>query len=80
MAKLSSLDAGYFGAGVYFSTNLEYALSYTAGDEGNEDCVLLCYLLYGKCFPVVEPPTLVNEEDQFYGCWRAKLFSCGSVE
>jgi len=53
-ATTSSLDAGYYGQGMYFSTYALYCLPYFCTRK--EPVILLCYALPGNIFPVVESP------------------------
>lgn len=51
-ASLSSLDAGYFGKGIYFTTHLLYTLPYSCGKRNPS--VILSYVNMGNIFPVTE--------------------------
>ena len=57
-AYLATLDAGYFGAGIYFSPQPEYAAAYPAEVlDGNttgvcEAALLLCAVSVGSVYPV----------------------------
>jgi len=53
-AALSSLDSGYFGAGIYFTTSAKYALPYyaTKGDPS----IIISWVLPGNAYPVIEHP------------------------
>lgn len=53
-AALAKLDPGYFGQGLYFTPDFEYAKNVYAGDAG---CVILCALCFGNPFPVIEHPS-----------------------
>ena len=56
-ADLAVLDPGYFGQGTYFSLDLPYALSHYSKPDG-EGCqhVLVCAILWGNAYPVIEIP------------------------
>eukprot|EP01127_Copromyxa_protea_P018946 TRINITY_DN6057_c1_g1_i1.p1 TRINITY_DN6057_c1_g1~~TRINITY_DN6057_c1_g1_i1.p1 ORF type:complete len:1829 (-),score=382.79 TRINITY_DN6057_c1_g1_i1:24-5072(-) len=51
-AALSSLDAGWFGSGVYFTTYAMYACPYFSGRK--DPAVLLSFVTMGNVFPVTE--------------------------
>jgi len=61
-ASLSSLDAGYFGKGIYFTSYGMYTLPYIA--SRNNPALILSYTLPGNVFPVTEdhqgPKSLVG--------------------
>lgn len=51
-ASLSSLDPGYFGKGIYFTTSLLYTLPYSCGKR--RPAVIVSYINMGHIFPVTE--------------------------
>lgn len=51
-AALSSLDAGYFGKGIYFTTHLLYTLPYCCMKR--DPAVILSYINMGNIYPVTE--------------------------
>eukprot|EP01126_Amoeba_proteus_P015888 TRINITY_DN17227_c0_g1_i1.p1 TRINITY_DN17227_c0_g1~~TRINITY_DN17227_c0_g1_i1.p1 ORF type:complete len:397 (+),score=77.99 TRINITY_DN17227_c0_g1_i1:548-1738(+) len=51
-AALSSLDAGYYGKGIYFSTHVDYILPYYATKPN--PAIIISYLVPGNIFPVTE--------------------------
>ncbi len=51
-ASLSSLDAGYFGKGIYFTTHLLYTLPYCCAKRN--PAVILSYINMSNIFPVTE--------------------------
>jgi len=53
-ASLSSLDAGFYGKGIYFTTYMLYALQYFAGKK--DPAVILSFILPGNCYPTTEHP------------------------
>jgi len=57
-AQAQKTDDGYYGAGFYFSSKIEYSLGYCkpAGNSRGECPVLICWTLPGKVYPVTEPP------------------------
>jgi len=57
-AALSSLDSGYYGAGIYFTTSAKYAIPYFA--TKSEPAILISWVIVGNAFPVIEHPRKVN--------------------
>jgi len=51
-AALSSLDAGYFGKGVYFTSSCKYSYPYTK--FGPNPCMILSFVNPGNIYPVIE--------------------------
>jgi len=51
-ASLSSLDAGYFGKGIYFTTFSMYCVPYIAPKK--QPTIIVSYLLPGNVYPVIE--------------------------
>jgi len=57
-AALSTLDDGYYGAGMYFTSSAEYAIKfYTSADK---KAVMINWILIGNPFPVTESPQSEN--------------------
>jgi hypothetical protein len=56
MAALSSLDAGFYGQGLYWSTDLPYTLSHYGSKEDGTKLVLVAALVLGQPYPVIESP------------------------
>mmetsp|Transcript_30339 Transcript_30339/g.61080 ORF Transcript_30339/g.61080 Transcript_30339/m.61080 type:complete len:505 (+) Transcript_30339:3-1517(+) len=50
-AQLSTLDPGWYGQGLYFSFELDYATTYAKGEA---KCVLVCEVAVGNIYPVTE--------------------------
>lgn len=61
-SALSSLDAGYYGRGMYFTSDVRYALPYCATKA--RPCVLLCLAIPGNAYPVIEGP---KDDDALVG-------------
>jgi len=57
-ASLALLDAGWFGQGMYFTTNSVYTLSYCGTRE--VPVIILCFVIMGNVFPVAS-------QTDFYG-------------
>jgi len=58
---VGSTDMGYYGRGLYFTSNLKYALNYaTPGPQGKP--ILVCMVAPGNSFPVTEHPFLRSGE------------------
>jgi cysteine-rich repeat protein len=51
-ASLSTLDPGFFGKGIYFTTSLPYTLPYSCGKR--RPAVIISYINMGHIFPVTE--------------------------
>lgn len=51
-ASLSTLDDGYFGKGIYFTTSLNYSLPYAVNKE--TPVVIFSYINMGNPYPVTE--------------------------
>jgi len=49
---LSSLDAGFYGRGIYFSSSAQYTLPYYSAKPN--PCLILCLAIPGNIYPVVE--------------------------
>jgi len=50
-ASLNTLDAGYFGKGIYMTSYAEYALHYSTGSTPS---IIITYILPGHPYPVIE--------------------------
>lgn len=78
-ANLSSLDDGWYGKGIYFTSNLRYAVyyaqTYGTPNSNGEYSILLSYVLLGNTYPVIESP-LSSSPDSMKGkpCVVRKLF------
>jgi len=53
-ASLSTLDLGFYGKGMYFSSSAIYTLPYMSALP--DPCILICFLLPGNPYPVIEHP------------------------
>jgi len=53
-AALSTLDDGFYGVGMYFSSSALYTLPYCFHHP--DPCILLCFLVPGNPYPVIEHP------------------------
>jgi len=53
-ANLSSLDSGFFGKGIYFTSSSKYTIPYMS--SRTRPCVIMSWLLPGNPFPVTEDP------------------------
>jgi hypothetical protein len=54
-ASLSTIDSGFYGKGMYFSSSAIYTLPYCFSYR--DPCIMLCFVLPGNPFPVIESPT-----------------------
>jgi len=50
-ANLSMLDTGFYGAGIYFTTNAEYCIPYFTQ---NNPVLILSWVIPGNIYPVIE--------------------------
>jgi hypothetical protein len=59
---VSTLDEGWYGKGMYFTSYSEYASNYycRANDEG-EKILIITYVTPGNVYPVVEDPDVAEE-------------------
>jgi len=58
MASLSQLDDGYYGSGMYFTSNTEYAVDlYTSSNKDGYHILMMCWILIGNPFPCTEIPS-----------------------
>jgi len=51
---LSTLDDGYYGKGIYFSTSAKYIIPYYATKKN--PTILICLIIPGNIYPVTEFP------------------------
>jgi len=61
-AALSSLDAGYYGKGIYFTSSCLYATPYFGTKP--EPAIIICFIIPGNVRPVIENR---EEEHSFLG-------------
>jgi len=50
-ANLATLDEGWFGKGIYFSSFPEYSLSYCK--DKSDPCLILCYVILSNPYPII---------------------------
>jgi hypothetical protein len=48
-ANLSSLDDGFYGKGIYFTTHAPYSISYVSNRR--DPAMIISWILPGNCFP-----------------------------
>ena len=59
------LDDGYFGKGIYFTSNLDYGITYYGKPNNNgEYIVLVTFIILGNVYPVIEYPDLKGKPCQ----------------
>jgi len=51
-ANLSSVDDGYYGKGIYFTSSAMYAYTYYSNSP--EPVLIVCWILTGNVYPVIE--------------------------
>lgn len=61
-SALSSVDAGFYGRGIYFTSSAQYALPYYSAKP--KPALLLCLAIPGNIYPVVEGP---RDKDSLLG-------------
>eukprot|EP01124_Arcella_intermedia_P010625 TRINITY_DN17145_c1_g1_i1.p1 TRINITY_DN17145_c1_g1~~TRINITY_DN17145_c1_g1_i1.p1 ORF type:complete len:633 (-),score=117.72 TRINITY_DN17145_c1_g1_i1:22-1920(-) len=61
-APLQTLDAGFYGKGIYLSTSARYITPYFA--RSNKPAILICLTLPGNPYPVTESK---NDKDSLFG-------------
>lgn len=61
-SALSSVDAGFYGKGMYFSSSALYTTPYYASKA--DPAILICLAIPGNPYPVVEPR---NDPNSFLG-------------
>ncbi|CAF0899181.1 unnamed protein product [Didymodactylos carnosus] len=74
-ATLGTLDAGWYGKAMYFTSSAKYAARYS----GECGCLILCYVLILNPFPVVAsdaPLNVAPEEFRFYGKGNYRNYQC----
>jgi len=77
-AAIATLDEGWFGKGIYFTTHARYALRYCR----NPKCLLLCYVLLLNPFPVVADDAKLDQQPsdfRFYAKGNYKNYQCHYV-
>jgi len=60
---IASLDCGFYGQGMYFSSHGAYITPYFASK--GDPCILLCYAVLGNVYPVTECP--IKNSDELLG-------------
>jgi len=53
-ATLSSLDSGFYGAGIYFTTSSKYAIPYYGTKP--DPSIIISWVITGNAYPVIEHP------------------------
>jgi len=53
-AALATIDAGYYGKGIYFTSYAEYTIPYCCSKA--TPCLIICLMLPGNPYPVTEHP------------------------
>jgi len=63
--SLSSLDAGYYGKGIYFTTNAAYAYPYFSAHEN--PAIVIAFVIPGNVYPVIESANSLLGQPLFPG-------------
>jgi hypothetical protein len=72
---LSTLDNGWFGKAMYFTSSAEYAAKYT----NSNGCLIMCYVVVLNPFPVITddaPPGVNSTNFRFYGSCNYSNYQC----
>ncbi len=75
-AALGTLDHGWYGKAIYFTSSAKYATRY-CGDSGG--CLIMCYVLLLNPFPVIStdaPSAVSPDRFRFYGKGNYKNYQC----
>jgi hypothetical protein len=60
--SLIFIDAGWYGKGCYFTSSADYAASmYAKPNPNGEMPLLISYIQWSNCYPVIENPTSSKE-------------------
>eukprot|EP01124_Arcella_intermedia_P020130 TRINITY_DN2764_c0_g2_i2.p1 TRINITY_DN2764_c0_g2~~TRINITY_DN2764_c0_g2_i2.p1 ORF type:complete len:213 (+),score=45.52 TRINITY_DN2764_c0_g2_i2:2-640(+) len=61
-ATVATLDAGWYGRGIYFTSHVDYAKYYSgmASQAPEKRCIILVMVVAGNSYPVTERPVLGN--------------------
>lgn len=76
-AALGTLDDGWYGKAMYFTSSAKYATRYCGGESGG--CLIMCYILLLNPFPVVSadaPPNISPASFRFYGKGNYRNYQC----
>eukprot|EP01126_Amoeba_proteus_P043765 TRINITY_DN4824_c1_g1_i1.p1 TRINITY_DN4824_c1_g1~~TRINITY_DN4824_c1_g1_i1.p1 ORF type:complete len:637 (-),score=111.57 TRINITY_DN4824_c1_g1_i1:137-2047(-) len=57
-AILSSLDSGWYGKGIYFTSSVEYCIPYFCGRQ--DPAIIVSFVIMGNVYPVIEHPKSKN--------------------
>ncbi|CAF1650480.1 unnamed protein product [Adineta ricciae] len=75
-ATLGTLDDGWYGKGMYFTSSAKYAARYCPESGG---CLIMCYIALLNPFPVVSADAPLNVSPtkfRFYGHGNFKNYQC----
>ena len=78
-AALATLDDGWYGKGMYFTSSAKYATRYCSDSDS---CLIMCYILLLNPFPVVSadaPPNVSPASFRFYGKGNYRNYQCHYV-
>jgi len=67
---VATRDLGYFGKGIYFTSDFDYASNYTKPTAEGDSLFLVSLVIPGNPYPITEPPFLSHNRDNptgFYG-------------
>jgi hypothetical protein len=75
-ATLGTLDDGWYGKAMYFTSSAKYATRYCSTNGG---CLIMCYIVLLNRFPVVSADAPLNVSPtkfRFYGRGNHKNYQC----
>jgi len=76
-ANLATMDAGWFGKGIYFTTHPKYALKYC--ENMADPCLVLCYIILFNPYPVVWEDAKSQSDMLLAGKANHQNFGCHYV-
>jgi len=76
-ANLATMDNGWFGKGIYFSTYPEYAMQYC--ENKPKPCLIFCFIILANPFPIIWDDAKSIDELRFFGQPNYRNFGCHYV-
>jgi len=76
-ATLGTLDDGWYGKAMYFTSSAKYATRYC--DVDGDGCLIMCYIILLNPFPVISADAPLNVSPtkfRFYGRGNHKNYQC----
>jgi len=63
-ATVATLDAGYFGKGIYFSSDLTYSIKYANPQNPKGKVIIVALTIPGNAYPITEHPFLIDSHGE----------------